>query len=189
MAKRTIPKNLGLHLPAYHTVLYEGVPMWRAQAWVIFDYKVHGGHYQVNSGIRTVSVIQKYRGHGLKAGYKSQQELIDGFARFGPPNWFPANPVLQTSHCGFSDGRPIWRKENGSRAFAGEPIAKFMWGLDIVDKPGGDARAFVIWANSKGYKAVRPYFPKVSERHHVALVKSPAARARLRLARWVATGR
>lgn len=187
MAKRKIPSALALHKPAYHIVLFHGVPMWRAQAWALFDYEAHGGHLQVNSGIRTAEVIKRFRGHGLKPGYKSQQELIDGYAR-GLPGFFPANPINLTSHAGYSDGNSIWKKSNGSHAFAGEPIAKFMWGIDAVDHPGGDAERLVRWLNSHGYSAARPY-PTTAERHHMAFIHSPATRARLRLARWVATGR
>jgi hypothetical protein len=198
MAKRTIPKELGLHLPAYHTVLYEGVPMFRAQAWVLYDYKVHGGHYQVNSGNRQDNVVKQYRGHGLRAGYSSQPELFgrwqDALRRWGHDGAiahgvFPANRPGTSSHEGLSDGNPFYTRETGRlHASAGQKIAKHQYGLDIVDKPGGDAARFVQWANSKGYSAVRPY-PTLSERHHMAFKKSPATRARARLARWVATGR
>lgn len=191
MAKRTIPKNLALHLPAYHTVLYEGVPMFRAQAWVLFDYKVHGGHYQVNSGNRQDSVVKKYRGHGIKPGYKSQKELSDlwiwasnrwGRAGAIARGIFPANLPGSSSHEGRSDGNAFYGVPFGQK------IPQYKYGIDIVDKPGGDAKRFVEWANSKGYSAVRPH-PTTSERHHMAFKKSPATRARSRLTRWVATGK
>lgn len=186
MARRKIPSNLGLHLPAYHTVLYKGVPMWRAQAWAIFDYEVHGGTVQVNSANRSNAIIAKYRGHGLRAGYSSQEYL---YANQNRPGFFPANPPNMTSHCGFSDGNPHFKTEAGNWASPGTKIAKYMYGIDSVNHPGGDAVRIVQWMNQHGYKAIRPYGSKVSERHHWCFTSSPATNARKRLARWVLTGK
>lgn len=187
MAKRKLPSNLALRLPAYHTVLYHGVPMWRCQAWALFDYEAHDGHLQVNSGIRRESIVKRWRGHGLRAGYKSQKELYDGWVQ-GKPGYFPANPPGFSSHEGFADGIAVYHRDNGRVARRGEEIVAYEWGIDAVQRPGGDASSLVSWLNRKGYKAVRPY-SSVSERHHMCFRKSPATRARLRLVRWLATGK
>lgn len=184
---RKIPSDLALHLPAYHTVLYQGVPMWRAQAWALLDYEVHDGHVQVNSGIRRESIVARWRGKGLKSGYLSQKQLYDRW-RAGWAGYFPANRPGTSSHEGFADGRAIFHRKDGKVAVVGEEIVEYEWGIDAVDKPGGDAARLVAWLNSKGYKAVRPYAVN-SERHHFCFRKSPASRARVRLARWVATGK
>lgn len=188
MAKRKIPKELGLHLNAYHTVLYKGVPMWRCQAWAIFDYEVHGGTVQINSAIRSNSIIAKYKGKGLRSPYSSQEYLYENQHK---PGFFPANPPNRTSHCGFSDGNAYFRLSTNPNAWAapGRKIQKYQWGIDSVNRPGGDAIRIVQWMNSHGYKAIRPYGLKQSERHHWCFMASPATNARKRLARWVLTGR
>jgi hypothetical protein len=188
MSERRIPANLGLHLNAYHTVLYRGVPMWRCQAWALFDYEVHGGDFTVNSGIRRDSVVRRWRGKGLKKGYKSQKELYDGWVRFGYPDWFPANPPGQSSHEGFADGIAVFHRKDGRVARRGEEILDYEWGIDAVDRPGGSAAKLVAWLNGHSYKAERPYDSK-SERHHMCFRKSPATNARKRLARWRLTGK
>lgn len=187
MARRKLPSNLALHLPAYHTVLLDGVPMYRAQAWAILDYRLHGGHVQINSGIRRDSIVRRWRGKGLRPGYQSQKELYDGFAA-GRPGYFPANQPGFSSHEGYADGRATFHRKDGRVARRGEEIVEFEWGIDAVNAPGGSAQRIVQWLNSKGYKAERPYSVQ-SERHHFCFRKSPATRARARLARWVATGK
>jgi hypothetical protein len=182
-----MPKGLELRKPAYHTVLYHGVPMFRATAWALFDYEAHGGHLIVNSGIRRESIVKTWRGKGLRSGYKSQKQLWDGF-QAGLPGFFPANRPGFSSHEGYADGVAVFHKADGSRAPRGAEIVKYEWGLDAVDKPGGDARRLTAWLNLHGYRAVRPYATN-SERHHLCFRKSPAANARKRLARWIATGR
>jgi hypothetical protein len=181
MARRRLPKDLALTKPAYETVLFDGVPMWRAQAWAILDYRLHGGTVRVNSAMRTDSAIKKYRGKGLRPGYKSQRELYDGWIA-GVPGFFPANPPGTSSHEGRSDGHPFYGVPKR------EKIADYKYGLDLVDAPGGSAEKIVRWWNSKGYSAVRPYATN-SERHHAAFKRSPASRARARLARWIAAGK
>lgn len=187
MARRKMPKGLELWKPAYHTVLFDGVPMWRAQAWALFDYRIHGGHVIVNSGIRRESIVKSWRRKGLRSGYKSQFQLWEGFNK-GFPGFMPANPPGFSSHEGYADGVAVFHREDGSRAPRGAEIVKFEWGLDAVDKLGGDARRLTAWLNLHGYHAVRPYAAP-SERHHLCFRKSPAANARKRLARWIATGR
>ena len=174
MSLPKLPSNLNLAYPAYHTVLFDGVPMWRAQAWALWDYRINGGHLTVNSANRDNAIIKKYRGHGLRRGYSSQQELYDGFRR-GLPGYFPANPPNLTSHAGFSDGNRYFKTLSGRR------IEKYMWGIDAVQRPGGDASSLVSWLNRHGYHAVRPY-NTTNERHHMMFTKSPATNARKRLA-------
>jgi hypothetical protein len=195
--KRKLPRNLKLRYPAYHTVLYKGVPMWRCQAWALFDYEQHGGHLTVNSGIRRDSIVKRWRGKGLRKGYSSQKELYDLWVsysrRYGREGAmargvFPANPPGISSHEGYADGVARFHTESGKVARRGEEIVKYEWGIDAVQEPGGDASWLVRWLNKHGYKAERPY-GSYSERHHMCFRRSPASRARLRLARWLATGK
>ena len=171
---RSLPKNLGIHLPAWHTVTLDGVPLFRAQAWALLDYRVHGGHLQINSADRRDWVIKKFAPylHGQQYLYDHQHD----------PGFFPANPPNRTSHCLFSDGNPAYRRPPGAS------LPKYMLGIDAVNHPGGDASYIVAWLNAHGYHAVRPY-PTTSERHHLIFTQSPANHARARLGRWIATGR
>lgn len=174
----SIPSNLKLTYKAYNSVLFDGVPMWRAQAWALLDARLSGHKFTVNSAIRRESIVKKYRGHGLRPNYSSQEALYVGF-RAGRPGFFPANPPNATSHAGYSDGNPHFH------AAWGRPLPeKYMWGIDAVNYPGGDAASLVSWLNAHGYHAVRPY-NTASERHHFMFTKSPAANARKRLAKHV----
>lgn len=164
-----MPKGLELWKPAYGTVAFQGVPMFRCQAWALFDYVQHGGHLIVNSADRRKGVAERF-------GKLSQFALFEGF-RLGKPGFFPANPSGFSSHELRSDGNVFY----GPR---GSAIPKYMLGIDAVDKPGGDALAVVKWLNRHGYEATRPYGNKASERHHFSFVKSPATNARKRLLRW-----
>jgi hypothetical protein len=172
--KRSLPKNLGVHLPAWHHVTFDGVPMYRAQAWALLDYRLHGGHLRVNSADRRDSILRRYAPHlhGQEYLYRNQHR----------PGFSPANPPNRTSHCLYSDGSAVYRRPPGAR------LPEYMLGIDAVDRPGGDASHIVSWLNAHGYRAVRPY-PKSSERHHFVFTRSPAANARKRLARWRLTGR
>jgi hypothetical protein len=168
-----MPKGLELWKPAYGTVAYQGVPMFRAQAWALHDYVLHGGHLQVNSADRRRGVAEKF-------GKQSQWALFEGF-RKRLPGFFPANAPGFSSHELKSDGHPFY----GSR---GRSIPKYKLGIDAVNRPGGDAKSVVSWLNRHGYRARRPYGTD-SERHHFSFEKSPATNARKRLARWKATGK
>jgi hypothetical protein len=170
-----LPKNLRLHYPGGRVVLFDGVPLWRSQAWALFDARLNGVHFILNSANRKDSVIKRFRNKGLRPGYMSQQELIDGHAR-DPIHFMPANPVNRTSHAGFSDGNPFYDKP------AGAEISKWKWGIDAVNTPGGSADELVAWLNKHGYKAVKPY-ASLSERHHFAFATNPATNARKRLAK------
>lgn len=158
--------------PAYHTVVYHGVPMYRAQAWALIDYVKHGGHLVVNSADRRDSVLRRYAPskHGQQYLYNHQNQ----------PGFFPANKPRETSHCLYSDGNRNYRYK-GRQIPRGGRLPKFMLGIDATNHPGGDAARIVSWLNSHGYKAVRPY-PSTSERHHFVFLKSPATNARRRLA-------
>lgn len=182
-----MPKGLELWKPAYHTVLYQGVPMWRATAWALFDYEIHGGHLLVHSGIRRDSIVRSWRGRGLRAGYKSQAQLYDGWVN-RLPGYFPANPPGTSSHEGYADGIARFHRSDGREANRGQEIIKYEWGTDAVDKPGGSAARLVTWLSLHGYRADRPY-NTVSERHHFCFRRSPVTNARKRLARWIVSGR
>lgn len=177
MQSRTMARSpLSVLNPAYHTVLFDGVPMWRAQAWALKDARLHGVKFTVNSAIRDDKIMRQWQGKGMRAGLHGQQYLYD---HQNQPGFFPANPPNRTSHAGFSDGTPIFKTPPGGR------LPKYMWGIDAVDHPGGDAAALVRWFNAHGYRAARPY-PTSSERHHFTFTKSPAANARKRLIAYYA---
>jgi hypothetical protein len=171
-----IPSILKLAYPAYHTVAFHDVPMFRAQAWALYDYEIHGGHLIVNSADRRDSVINEFnRKHHTHL--HGQQYLYDHQHQ---PGFFPANPPRQTSHALYSDGNPAYRVK-GRQIRAGGRLPDYMLGIDAVNHPGGDAADIVHWLNTHGYHAVRPY-PTTSERHHFVFTKSPASNARRRLA-------
>lgn len=175
---RRMPKGLELWKPAYGTVNFHNVPMYRAQAWALHDYELHGGHLIVNSANRVDSVIKAFnRKYGTSL--HSQQFLFD---HQHEPGFFPANSPSTTSHALRADGNPFYGR-SGSR------IPRYKLGIDATQRPGGDASDVVRWLNTHGYKAKRPYFPSVRERHHFSFAKSPASNARKRLRNWKKTGR
>lgn len=157
---------LSILSPAWHTVTFDGVPMFRAQAWALLDARLHGVEFQVNSADRRYGVAEKF-------GKSSQQKLWDGWKRH-LPGFFPANPPGFSSHELKSDGNRVY----GPR---GRSIPNYMLGIDAVDRPGGDAAELVLWLRAHGYGAIRPYATG-SERHHFSFTKSPATNARRRLA-------
>lgn len=178
----SLPENLELHLDPWDTVVFFGAPMFRAQAWALWDYHYVGGHpLIVNSADRRDAILKKYA-----PSKKGQQYLFDTYNRLARQygvagaqarGFFPANPPSRTSHCLFSDGNPVYRVP------AGRSIPKYMLGVDATDRPGGDAAGIVGWLNSHGYHAVRPYNTN-SERHHLVLTADPVANARKRLKKY-----
>ena len=183
MAKKRSP--LSITYPAYHTVLFDGIPMWRAQAWALLDYRLHGGKIIVNSAIRDKEIMDRWRGKGMRPGLHDQQYL---YANQNKPGFNPANPPKFTSHAGFSDGNSAYRAKNGNLVPRGFKLEEYQWGIDAVNTPGGSSRDIVKWLNSHGYGAIQPY-PTNNERHHFTFTKSPAVNARKRLARYYATGK
>ena len=182
--KRSIPSNLALHKKAYQTVAYHGVPMWRCQAWALFDYEMHGGHLVVSSGDRRKGVAERF-------GHMSQQALWDCFqakVRTGVcpahchGNCLPANRPGFSSHELRSDGMAFYKAPRGAK------IADYMLGLDCEAPGTGSAARLVAWLNSHGYHAARIYHT-TAEAHHFSFSKSPATHARWRLTRWLATGK
>lgn len=168
MARKRVPrhKNLSILLPAWETVVFDGVPMFRAQAWALKDARLHGVKFTVNSADRRRGVAERY-------GKQSQWALYDGWVK-RRPGYFPANPPGFSAHELKSDGHSFY----GPR---GKSIPNYKLAIDAVDRPGGDAKALVAWLNRHGYSARRPY-SVLSERHHFSFTKSPAANARRRLA-------
>lgn len=164
--------SLSLALPAYHTVIFHGVPMFRAQAWALRDYELHSGERLiVNSADRRDAVLAKHPELHLHG----QQFLFD---HQHDPGFFPANSPTTSSHCLRSDGNAVYREP------AGHSIPKHELGIDAVNAPGGDAAHIVFWLNTHGYHATRPYTPpSQNERHHFNFTRSPAANARKRLAK------
>jgi hypothetical protein len=181
-----VAKNpLSITNPAYHTVLFDGVPVWRAQAWALLDARYHGQKIIIDSAIRDDKILAQWKNHGLRPGLHGQQYLYD---HQRDPGFFPANPPNATSHAGFSDGNPAYKTAKGVHIPYGNKLELYQWGIDAVDKPGGDSASLVAWFNAHGYGAIRPY-PTNSERHHFTFTKSPAVNARKRLAIHYATGK
>lgn len=166
-----IPSNLALTKPAWETVAYQGVPMFRAQAWALLDYELSGGSLIVNSADRRYGVAERF-------GKSSQKYLFENQHR---PGFFPANPPGFSSHELRSDGNAVYGVSRG------RAIPKHMLGIDAVNRPGGDAARIVAWLNSHGYRATRPYRTG-SERHHFVFLRSPATNARRRLAKYAVAG-
>lgn len=178
MARR-MPKGLELWKPAYQTVAFHGVPMYRCQAWALHDYELHNrGSLFVNSANRVDSVIRRFN-KKHHTNLHSQKYLFD---HQNEPGFFPANRPENTSHALHADGNKYYGPP-------GRSIPRYKLGIDATTRPGGDAEAIVRWLNAHGYHAVRPYAPKVSERHHFSFMRSPATNARKRLRRWKKTGR
>lgn len=174
MATAKLPKNLNLALPAYGTVEFHGVPMFRALAWALWDYEVHDGHLTVSSGDRRYGVAEKY-------GHQSQKALYDGWlAR--KPGYLPANPPGFSSHELRSDGAAAYGVSRGG------VISPYMLGIDAEYPGTGDATRVVAWLNAHGYDA-RKIYSTASEAHHFSFFKSPAANARKRLAKYKVTGK
>lgn len=152
--------------PAYHTVTFDGVPMFRAHAWALKDARLHGVKFGMNSGDRRQGVAEKY-------GKKSQAALFKGWMN-RLPGYLPANPPGFSSHELRSDGNLVYKVPRGYR------IPSYMLGMDA-----DGASALVGWLNIHGYRAVQPY-PSGSEEHHFSFTKSPATNARKRLAAYYA---
>lgn len=174
MAKRKMPKGLNLWRPAYGIVNFHGVPMYRCQAWALFDYETIGHNpLIVNSANREDGVIRRFNKR-YHTNLHSQQYLYD---HQHEPGFFPANPPELTSHAGHADGNPHYGPP-------GARLPRFKWGIDAVNHPGGDAAHIVFWLSRRGYHALRPYATE-SERHHFSFMRSPARNARRRCRGWL----
>lgn len=159
-------------LPAYGTVVFDGVPMFRCQAWALKDARLSGVPFRVNSADRRKGVPERF-------GKLSQDTLYRRWvARW--PGYFPANRPGFSSHELRSDG-------NWFYGIRGSRIPRYKLGIDAANRAGGDSAQLVHWLNSHGYRAVRPY-ASGSERHHFSFSKSPATNARRRMRRHYKAG-
>jgi hypothetical protein len=160
--------RLSILYPAYHTVTFDGVPMFRAQAWALLDARRSGVRFSVASADRRQGVAEKY-------GHQSQFALYQGWLR-RLPGYYPANPPGYSSHELRSDGSAVYRVRRGAA------IPKFMLGIDANDAGASNSCEHLVrWLNAHGYHAVRPYSAG-SEAHHFSFTKSPAYNARRRIA-------
>jgi len=156
--------------PAWHVVPYNApgfspVPVFRAHAWMLEVARHHGAGFELTSGDRRASTIERFNAvHGTNL--HSQQYLVDHQHDAG---FFPADPVDETSHCLHSDGNPVYRTP------AGRPIPAYMLGVDAVDRgKQNDCSHLVAVLQELGFRAVRPY-PGSGEAHHF-VVTEPFAR-------------
>lgn len=160
--------HLSILYPAYHTTTFDGVPMFRAQAWALLDARRSGCKFTVASGDRRRGVAEKY-------GHQSQFALYQGWLR-RRPGYFPANPPGFSSHELRSDGSRVYHAARGHK------IPDFMLGIDATSHGESNSCAHLVhWLNTHGYHAVRPYSAG-SEAHHFSFTKSPAHNARRRIA-------
>lgn len=147
-----ISKRLNWFLPAYGIVSYRNIPLYRCQAWALDEVLEHDVVPRIISGIRNDNVIAAHN-RQFHTNLHGQQFLIN-LNKAGKGN--PANPVNQTSHCGFADGNPFY----GPR---GTKILKLKNGIDFLDN--ATATRVVNTLNAIGIPAKQPY-DSGSERHH-----------------------
>lgn len=167
--------STSIAFPAWHTVAFDGCPMFRAQAWALKDARLHGQRFSVASADRRKGVAEKY-------GKSSQAALYDGFVHHRP-GYFPANPPGYSSHELRSDGSAVYH------AARGHQIPDYMLGIDATSVgENNSCTQLVNWLNAHGYSATRPYHTG-SEAHHFIFTKSPATNARKRLAAYYAKGK
>lgn len=146
-------------------VSFQGVPMHRGIAFTIDHIEDHGGRVDIFSACRKDAVIKE---HNAQFGthLSGQQFLYD---HQNQPGFNPANPVTQTSHCGFADAVT-------GRIFGVRPGAELPWygeGVDLSDRGKvEDVSNFLAVAHHLGYSFRQPY-NSGSERHHVILIASP----------------
>lgn len=183
-----MPAPLSILLPAWHHVPFDGVPIYRAQAWALKDARLHGEHFAVASGDRRTSVIKAFnKAHGTDLhdqAYLSslwiRTSALYGKAGAIARGVYPANPPTQGTHLLLGDG-VVGR--------VGEHLPKFKLGIDATSAGEDNACASLVhWLNSHGYSVTRPY-SSGSEAHHLVFTKGPATNARRRLAAYYAAGR
>jgi len=155
--------------PAYHIVNYEGVPIYRAQAWALKDAAIHGQEFTVTSGDRRPSTISAFN----KKYHTNLHDQAYLYRHQHDPGFFPANPPDRGTHV---------LKGDGVVGYLHEDLPKYKLGIDVVSKGYyNNAAPLVMWLNQHGYSVYRPY-PSGSEAHHIVFRKSPATNARKRLA-------
>lgn len=165
--------QLSILYPAYHTVNFHGVPMFRAQAWALLDAWYHGQRFTVTSADRRDNIIHWFN-EKYGTNLHSQAYLYKGFQE-GRPGFLPANPPDRGTHLLIGDGVV------GSLHQKLEP---YQLGIDVVSAGRfNDCGPLVAWLDRSGYNVYRPY-PSGSEAHHLNFKASPAANARKRLANY-----
>lgn len=166
---------LSILLPAYHTVNFHGVPMFRAQAWALQDAWDHGQRFSVASADRRDGVIHAFnRKYGTNL--HSQAYL---YAHQNEPGFFPANPPDRGSHLLLGDGVVGALHQH---------LEPYRLGIDVTSAGrSNDAEPLVAWLNRSGYRVTRPY-PSGSEAHHINFAYPPHKNARRRLARFYKVG-
>lgn len=161
--------------PAWHTISFDGCPMFRAQAWALKDARLHGQKFSVASADRREGVAEKY-------GKSSQAKLYYGYVN-RLPGYYPANAPGFSSHELRSDGNAVYHVARG------HVIPDYMLGIDATSAGESNSCTHLVnWLNAHGYHAVRPY-QSGSEAHHFIFTKSPATNARKRLAAFYASGK
>lgn len=160
-------------------VSFHGVPMRRGIAFAIDHIESHSAHVAIFSANRTVGAIAE---HNRQFGthLSAQQALIDAHAR--DPRLPAANPISQTSHCGYADPTiAALLTLYGHAARSGRKIPWWAEGTDLADIVGGeiqieDVHRFLAKAHELGYDFCQPYPNSGNEKHHVILVNSPIPR-------------
>lgn len=165
--------ELSILYPAYHTVNFQNVPMFRAQAWALLDAWYHGQRFTVTSADRRDNIIAAFN-HKYGTTLHSQAYLYKGFEE-GRPGFLPANPPDRGTHLLLGDG------------VVGEVhqrLEPYRLGIDVVSAGrSNDCKPLVDWLSRSGYGAYRPY-PAGSEAHHMNFSRPPHRNARKRLANY-----
>jgi hypothetical protein len=163
--------------PMTHFVSFHRVPMYRGTAFALHHIEDHGARLDIFSACRLDTVIKEHN-REFHTHLMGQAQLVH-LAAIGEGN--PANPVNQTSHCGYADNViHNLLARHGVNIGVGGQLPWWAWGLDIADHGKfEDVSKFLTVSKRLGYKFVQPY-PSGSERHHVIMVESPIAN----LERW-----
>ncbi len=163
-----LPDRLRLDRDPWETVAFHGAPMFRAQAWALWDFEFVGKNpLAVFSADRREGVAERF-------GKMSQAALFRGWVQ-RRPGFNPANPPGRSSHELRSDGNWVYDRP------AGATLPNYMLGLDVVC--GSTAAPIVRWLNEHGYSAVCPY-PDTREAHHMVFTRDPVKNARKRLQKY-----
>jgi hypothetical protein len=157
IAKR-VARRRGLDL----VVVFDGVPMTIAHKLILIDCARNGWDGVAVSCDRRDTPHTTRLLHRL--GLHTQKEIIELHAQ-GVPGYGPADPVEESSHCGYSDGVSYPEIPPG-----GHLPHLWMLGLDATRWE----RLFRV-APKLGYDLVQPY-PGSDEAHHGNLRADPKHR-------------
>ena len=97
-----LPKILGLALPAWHTVNFDNVPVYRGLAWALEDARINGWTGVLVSADRRTGTIKRFN-EKYHTHLHDQAYLYDGWIHH-LPGFLPANPPTRGTHLLLGDG-------------------------------------------------------------------------------------